>query len=86
MSMYNPSHPGDLVREYVNGKNLTVTEAAKRLGVAQRTLSRILDGQAGISPEIALSLERIGWNDAEIWMRLQSSYDLAQARLEEAAV
>jgi len=85
MAMRNPSHPGDLVRDSMEAEGWTVTECAERLGVARHTLSRLLNGHAGVSPAMALALERIGWSDADHWMRMQGSYDLARARLKEAA-
>ena len=51
------------------------------MGVSRQTLSRLLNGHAGISPSMALALENIGWSNAEFWMRVQSGYDLAQERL-----
>jgi len=59
---------------------LSVTAAAAHLGVARHTLSRLLNGQAGISPEMAIRLEMAGWSNAETWIRLQANYELAQAR------
>ena len=85
MPMHNPSHPGELIRDSMEANGWTVTECAERLGVARHTLSRLLNGHAGISPAMALGLERIGWSDAGHWMRMQASYDLARARLKEAA-
>ena len=85
MAMRNPSHPGDLVRDSMEAEGWTVTECAERLGVARHTLSRLLNGHAGVSPTMALALERIGWSDADHWIRMQGSYDLARARLKEAA-
>ena len=85
MAMRNPSHPGDLIRDSMEAEGWTVTECAERLGVARHTLSRLLNGHAGVSPTMALALERIGWSEADHWMRMQASYDLAQARLKEAA-
>lgn len=85
MAMRNPSHPGELVRDCMEATGWTVTECAERLGVARHTLSRLVNGHAGVSPSMALALERIGWSDADHWMRMQSSYDLARARLKEAA-
>ena len=81
MAMKNPPHPGYSIKEnclYPLGLN--VTEAAKVLGVARHTLSRVLNGHAGISPEMAIRLEKAGWSNAEFWLRRQTSYDLAQAR------
>ena len=85
MAMRNPSHPGDLIRDSVEAERWTVTECAERLGVARHTLSRLLNGHAGVSPAMALALERIGWSGADHWMRMQASYDLARARLKETA-
>lgn len=85
MAMCNPSHPGALIRDSMEAEGWTVTECAERLGVARHTLSRLLNGHAGVSPAMALALERIGWSDAEHWIRMQGSYDLAQERRKQAA-
>ncbi len=58
----------------------SVNEFAARLGVSRNTASRLLNGRCGISPAMAIALERIGWSTADFWMRLQAHYDLAQAR------
>jgi len=79
--MTNPPHPGHSIKDAcLDSVNLSVTEAAKILGVARHTLSRVLNGQAGISPEMAIRLEKAGWSNAGHWLRLQGAYDLAQAR------
>jgi len=62
-----------------------VTETAARLGCERGTLSRLLNGQAGVSADMALGLEDLGWGTAEHWMRMQASYELAQARRQRAA-
>ena len=62
---------------------LNVTEAAKVLGVARHTLSRVLNGHAAISPGMAIRLEKAGWSNAEFWLRRQTSYDLMRARMGE---
>ena len=62
---------------------LNVSQAARMLGVARHTLSRVLHGHAGISPEMALRLAKAGWSNAEFWLRRQTSYDLAQVRRTE---
>lgn len=81
MPMRNPAHPGVSIRHAcLEPLQLNVTEAARVLGVARHTLSRVLNGQAGISPEMAIRLEKAGWSNAEFWMRRQASYDLARAR------
>ena len=83
--IYNPPHPGETLREDVlPALGLTVTDAAAQLGVTRVALSRILNGRAAISPEMALRLE--GWlgvnngGRADLWIAQQASYDLWQAR------
>ncbi len=84
MTMSDPPHPGRSIRENcLEPLGLTVTEAAKLLGVARHTLSRVLNGHAAISPEMAIRLEKAGWSNAEFWLRRQTGYDLVQARKEE---
>ena len=84
-SMLNPPHLGELIRESMDEVGWTVTETASRLGCERGTLSRLLNGRAGVSADMALALEDIGWGTAEHWMRMQASYELAQARRERAA-
>ena len=81
MAMNNPPHPGRSIRENCLAPlGLTVTEAAKVLGVARHTLSRVLNGHAAVSPEMAIRLEKAGWSNAEFWLRRQITFDLVQAR------
>ncbi len=81
MTMRNPPHPGRSIRENcLDPLDLTVAEAARVLGVARHTLSRVLNGHAAISPEMAIRLEKAGWSSAEFWLRRQTTYDLVQAR------
>ena len=81
MTMKNPPHPGRSIRENcLEPLGLSVTEAAGILGVARHTLSRVLNGHAAVSPDMAIRLEKAGWSNADFWMRRQASYDLAQAR------
>lgn len=75
--MHNPAHPGLVLREYLDG--ISVTEAAKALGVTRTTLSRILNGSSGISADMALRLEAALGTSAEMWTGMQSQYDLWQA-------
>ena len=84
MAMKNPPHPGRSIKQNcLDPLALSVTEGAKVLGVARHTLSRVLNGHAAISPEMAIRLEKAGWSSAEFWLRRQTSYDLAQARRSE---
>ena len=81
MTMIDPPHPGRSIRaNCLEPLGLNVTDAAKVLGVARHTLSRVLNGHAGISPEMAIRLEKAGWSNAEFWLRRQATYDLIQAR------
>ena len=84
MPMKDPPHPGRSVKENcLKPLGLNVTEAATVLGVARHTLSRVLNGHAGISPAMAIRLEKAGWSTAEFWLRRQTAYDLAVARRTE---
>ena len=87
MPMKDPPHPGRSVKENcLEPLGLNVTEAATVLGVARHTLSRVLNGHAGISPVMAIRLEKAGWSTAEFWLRRQTAYDLAQARRTEEEI
>jgi len=85
MRMYDPAHPGEIVRDNIEAEGWTVTQAAVRLGVSRVTLSRLLNGRAGVSATMALALERLGWGTADHWVRMQGSYELAQERQRQAA-
>jgi addiction module HigA family antidote len=77
--MHNPPHPGEVLRELcLQPLNLTVTEAAKALGVSRKTLSSILNGRAGISAEMAVRLSMAFGTSAESWLQQQVQYDLWQ--------
>ena len=83
--MHNPPHPGETLREDVlPALGLTVTHAAEQLGVTRAALSRVLNGRAAVSPEMALRIEQwLGVENggrADLWMAEQASYDLWQAR------
>lgn len=78
--MKNPPHPGELLREDVLAPlGISVSEAAARLGMSRVALSRVLNGHAAISPDLALRLERAGVSTARAWLAMQSNYDLARA-------
>jgi addiction module HigA family antidote len=81
MPMKNPPHPGEIIRDlYLEPLGLTVTEAASGLGVTRKTLSLLLNGHAGISPEMAIRLSLAFGRSPESWLQLQMQYELAQAR------
>ena len=80
MAMKNPPHPGLSVRhDCLEPLGLSVTEAARKLGVSRKQLSDIVNGHSGISPEMAIRLDKAFGGGAETWFRLQAAYELAQA-------
>lgn len=81
MNMFNPPHPGEILKELcLEPLGLTVTRAAEALGVSRKTLSAILNGKAGISPEMAIRLSIAFDTSAESWLNQQAQYDLWLAR------
>lgn len=80
MRMHNPPHPGEILRELcLRPLGVTVTHAAAALGVSRKTLSAILNGRAGISPEMAIRLSMAFDTTAESWLNQQVQYDLWHA-------
>lgn len=80
MPMKNPPHPGLSVRhDCLEPIGLSVTEAARKLGVSRKQLSDVVNGRSGISPEMAIRLDKAFGGGADTWLRLQAAYDLAQA-------
>jgi addiction module HigA family antidote len=77
MRMFNPPHPGRVLREYLG--EASVTDAARHLGVTRAALSRVLNGSAGISAEMALRLSEALGTTPELWAGMQTDYDLWQA-------
>ena len=85
--MKKPPHPGRLVRSAcLEAVGLTVTEGAKVLGVSRPTLSSLINARAGISPEMAIRLEKAFGGTADAWLRMQAAFDLAQARRGESEI
>ncbi|WP_198297982.1 HigA family addiction module antitoxin [Bordetella genomosp. 9] len=78
--MHNPPHPGEILREdVIVPLGLSVTEAAERLAISRVALSRVLNGKAAISPDLAVRLEQAGASTAQAWVAMQANYDLWQA-------
>jgi len=77
MRMHNPPHPGSVLREYLGG--MSVTDAARHLGVTRAALSRILNGSAGISAGMALKLSDALGTSPDLWIGMQAQYDLWRA-------
>ncbi|WP_107331537.1 HigA family addiction module antitoxin [Metapseudomonas otitidis] len=81
MGLYNPPHPAETLREDVlPDLQMSVTEFARALGMSRVAISRVLNGQAGISTDLAIRLELAGLSRAEVWVGMQADYDLWQAR------
>lgn len=79
MRMHNPPHPGEVLKNLcLEPLHLSVTEAAKALGISRKTLSAVLNGRAGISPEMAVRLSIAFDTSAESWLNQQTQYDLWQ--------
>jgi antitoxin HigA-1 len=81
MQMFDPPHPGEIIREfYLEPLGLTVTALAQALGVSRNSVSELLNGHNGISPEMAYRLSKAFGRTPESWLNLQTLYDLAQVR------
>ena len=81
MAMKNPPHPGGVVlRQCIEPLGLTITQAAAALGVTRTTLSELVNGKRGISPEMAVRLSKVFGGSAESWVIQQAQYDLAQVQ------
>ena len=80
MAMHNPEHPGRVLKElYLDALELTVTEVAKGLGVSRQALSNIINEHNGITPEMALRLEKAFGTSRQAWLNMQQNYDLWHA-------
>ncbi len=77
MPMKQPAHPGKLAKHSIEASGLSLTDAAKRLGVTRQTLSRVINGRTSLSPEMAVRVSKAFGSTVEHWMRMQLAYDLA---------
>ncbi len=90
MSMYNPSHPGQIIRQRLiedeDGHKIdSVAVVAERLGCHRNTLNRVVNGSASVTPDMALALEQADAGSAEFWLSMQANYDLFQLRHRKGA-
>jgi antitoxin HigA-1 len=87
MVVHNPPHPGEVIKELcIEPLGLTVTETAKKLGVSRKTLSALMNGRFGISPEMAIRLSKAFGGSLESWLIQQSQYDLCQVMKKEGDI
>ena len=87
MPMKNPPHPGRSIRgACLEPLGLSVTAGAKVLGVTRQTLSNVINGKSGISPEMAIRLSKAFGSTPETWLRMQVAYDLAAVRKDESKI
>ena len=80
MEMYNPAHPGEVLKELYLPEGMGISEAAKKLGVSRQTLSAIINGRAGVSAEMAMRLSKALGTSPDLWLGMQMQYDLWQAK------
>jgi addiction module HigA family antidote len=86
LPMKNPAHPGELVRGNLDELGVSISDAAKGLGVTRQQLHKIIAGRSAITPEIAVRLEKAIGGTADGWMRMQINFDLAQVRERESSI
>ena len=86
MPMKNPPHPGELIRDNLDDLGLAVAEAAAGLAVTRQQLYNVLKGKSGITPEMAVRLEKGFGGSAQLWLQMQVNYDLAQVRQHAAQI
>lgn len=86
MAMRKPPHPGRQVKTALQAFEMNITEGAAHLGVTRNTLSRVINGLAGVSPDMAIRLAKAFGGNADIWVRMQASYDLARAMEHEGEI
>lgn len=81
-----PAHPGEVLRDWMRGNEMTIAATADLLGVSTSQLRRVVAGKARLSATVAVRLERLGWSTAEVWSRMQAAWEVAEARrIEDAA-
>ena len=80
MEMKNPPHPGELIGDMLDELKVSIVAAAKGLGVTRQQVHNLIAGRSGITPEMAVKLEKALGSTADTWLRMQMNYDLAQLR------
>jgi addiction module HigA family antidote len=80
MRMKDPPHPGELIGDSIEELGLSISEAARGLGITRQQLHNVIAGRSAVSPEMAVRFEKAFGSTADAWLRMQSNYDLAQIR------
>ena len=86
MPMKNPPHPGEMIGDSLEAMNISISDAAKALGVTRQQLHNLIAGRCAIMPEMAYRLEKAVGSTADAWLRMQANYDLAQIRARAAQI
>src|SRR5947209_3715774 len=86
MAMKNPVHPGELVKSNIDELELSVAEAASGLGVTRQQLYNVISGKSAVTPEMAIRFEKAFGGSADVWLRMQAAYDLAQVRQRDGEI
>jgi addiction module HigA family antidote len=86
MPMKNPPHPGELIRDNLDDLGLSVAEGAAGLGITRQQLYNVINGKSGITPEMAVRLEKAFGGTADVWLRMQLNYELTQVRKREGEI
>ena len=86
MPMKNPSHPGAGIRDDIEALGLSIAEAALGMGITRQQLYNLVNGKSGITPEMAVRLEKAVGSSADHWLRLQAAHDLARVRQSDLKV
>jgi len=86
LQMKNPPHPGELIGDTLEELGVKITEAAKVLGITRQQLHNLIAGRSGVTPEMALRLEKALGSTADAWLRMQMNYDLARIRARASTI
>lgn len=86
MTMHNPPHPGEVVRDLLEELDISVVDGAEALHVSRNTLSNLVNLKNGVSPEMAIRLETVFGSTADTWMRMQANYDINAARQSQGKI
>jgi addiction module HigA family antidote len=86
LSMKNPAHPGELIRETLNELGVSISEAARVLGISRQQLHNLIAGRSGVTAEMAVRLEKALGSTADTWLRMQMNHDLAQAKRRASSI